>query len=361
MKAFETALTQQLGCRYPVIQTAMGWVSSPDLVVATSEAGGFGFLAGAVMTPQEVDAGIQEIKSRTDKLFGVNFHMFQPGAKEIVENILSHSDRVRAISYGRGPDGATVQRFKDAGVLCIPTVGAVRHAVKAVRQGADMVVIQGGEGGGHTGAVPTTLLLPQVLDAVEVPVIAAGGFRDGRGLAAALAFGAAGIAMGTRFLLTQESPVPLQTKERYLAASVDEIPVSRQVDGMPQRMVMNRVLADLDGASKAGLLLRGIRNGLAFKKMTNASLMTMLKSAWNMAKKTDMTMGQVMMSGSAPVLIQKAMVQGHPDEGVLPSGQVAGLIEDIPTVAELIDGIVREAEQRIASLCGGKEGQGHAD
>ena len=179
MNAFETALTQQLGCRYPVIQTAMGWVSSPDLVVATSEAGGFGFLAGAVMTPREVEAGIRDIKTRTDKPFGVNFHMFQPGAKEIVEIILTHSDQVRAISYGRGPDGATVKRFKDAGVLCIPTVGAVRHAVKAVKQGADMVVIQGGEGGGHTGAVPTTLLLPQVLDAVDVPVIAAVAFATG--------------------------------------------------------------------------------------------------------------------------------------------------------------------------------------
>lgn len=356
MRAFQTALTEKLGCRYPVIQTAMGWVSSPDLVVATSEAGGFGFLAGAVMTPDEVEVAILDIKARTNKFFGVNFHMFQPGAKAIVDIILSHSDRVRAISYGRGPDAATVQRFKSEGVLCIPTVGAVRHAVKAVEQGADMIVIQGGEGGGHTGAVPTTLLLPQVLDAVDVPVIAAGGFRDGRGLSAALAFGAAGIAMGTRFLLTQESPVPMQTKERYLAASVDEIPVSRQVDGMPQRMVMNQMLADLQKASKAGLLLRGLRSALAFKKHTNASLVTMLKSAWGMAKNSDMTMGQVMMSGSAPMLIQRAMVEGHPDEGVLPSGQVAGLIDSIPTVQDLINEIMTQAEQRLAQLCAETEG-----
>ncbi len=345
-----TALTEKLGCKYPIIQTAMGWIADPRLVLATTEAGGFGFLAGAVMKPDELEEAILAVKAETDQCFGVNFHMFQPSATEIVEIILKHVDQVQAISYGRGPDAATIKRFKDAGVLCVPTVGAVKHAVKAVAQGADMVVIQGSEGGGHTGTVPTTLLLPQVIDAVDVPVIAAGGFRDGRGLAAALAFGAAGIAMGTRFLLTQESPVPMETKDRYLSANVNQIPVSKQVDGMPQRMVMNEVLEDLEGASKVGLLLRGIKNGWAFKKLTGTSVVAMLKSAWTMSRKTDMNIGQTMMSGSAPVLIQRAMVQGKPDEGILPSGQVAGLIEDIPTVNDLISKIVSEAKGRLTAI-----------
>ena len=112
-----------------------------------------------------------------------------------------------------------IRRFRDAGILCVPTVGAVKHAQKMAQLGCDMVTVQGGEGGGHTGSVATTVLLPQVLDAVQVPVIAAGGFADGRGLAAALAYGAAGIAMGTRFLLTRESPVPQTTKHRYLKAA----------------------------------------------------------------------------------------------------------------------------------------------
>ena len=202
----ETPLTKLLGCRYPVIQTAMGWVADASLVSATCNAGGFGFLAGAVMTPEEVEQGILQIKSATDQPFGVNFHMYTPGAREIIDICIHH--QVRAVSYSRSPDALSVAKLKAAGIVCIPTVGALKHAVKAVALGADAVVVQGGEGGGHTGKVASTILLPQVVSALDVPVVAAGGFKDGRGLVAALSLGAAGIAMGTRFLLTQESPVP---------------------------------------------------------------------------------------------------------------------------------------------------------
>ena len=144
-----------------------------------------------------------------------------------------------------------IEKLKEAGILCVPTIGAGKHAQKAVDLGADIIVCQGGEGGGHTGDTPTWLLLAQTLDAVgaDVPVAAAGGFRDGRGLAAALAFGADGIAMGTRFLLTSDSPTPEETKARYLQASVTEIPVSTALDGLPQRMVMNETLAALEAYS----------------------------------------------------------------------------------------------------------------
>ncbi len=221
-----TAMTAMLGCRLPVIQTAMGWIAEPQLVAATAEAGGFGFLGAAVMTPAEAGAKIALLRQLTDKPFGVNFHMFQPGAADLVEIILSHRDQVRAVSFGRGPDAAMIGRFRDAGILCVPTVGALKHAQKMASLGVDMLVVQGGEGGGHTGAVATTVLLPQVLDSVDLPVIAAGGFADGRGLAAALAYGAAGIAMGTRFLMTREArrlrrsrratspPIPTVSKSR---------------------------------------------------------------------------------------------------------------------------------------------------
>ena len=161
-----TPLTGRLGCRLPVIQTAMGWIATPELVAATSNAGAFGFLAGAVMKPAELGAAIVRLKTLTPHGFGVNFHSFQPGAAEIVDIILTHSDRVRAVSFGRGPDAKMIGRFRDAGILCIPTVGAVKHAEKMVQLGCEMVTVQGGEGGGHTGSVPTTILLPQVLDAV---------------------------------------------------------------------------------------------------------------------------------------------------------------------------------------------------
>ncbi|HZG33398.1 MAG TPA: nitronate monooxygenase, partial [Sphingopyxis sp.] len=191
-----TPLTRALGCRLPVIQTAMGWIATPGLVAASSNAGAFGFLAGAVMQPAELGDAIALLRDLTPHRFGVNFHSFQPGAAEIVDTIIANRDRVRAVSFGRGPDARMIARFRDAGILCIPTVGAVKHAEKMAALGCEMLTVQGGEGGGHTGSVATTVLLPQVLDAVDVPVVAAGGFADGRGLAAALAYGAAGIAMG---------------------------------------------------------------------------------------------------------------------------------------------------------------------
>src|ERR1041385_4942694 len=184
-----TALTDLLGCRYPIVQTAMGWVANAKLVAATSNAGGFGFLAAATMSTVELAREIEAVRGATGAKFGVNFHMFQPNAAEVIDLIIKNKDRVRAVSYGRGPDAKTIKRFKDAGVLCMPTVGALKHAQKAIELGADIITVQGAEGGGHTGSVPTTLLLPQVLDAVDVPVVAAGGFFNGRGLAGAPAHG----------------------------------------------------------------------------------------------------------------------------------------------------------------------------
>ena len=144
----QTPLTELLGCRYPIIQTAMGWVADPTLVAATAKAGGFGFLAGAVMTLDEIEAGILAIKSQTDAPFGVNFHMYVPFAEDIVD--LCIEQRVRAVSYSRSPSAKSVEKLKAAGVVCIPTVGAFKHAVKAVELGADALVIQGGEGGGQS-------------------------------------------------------------------------------------------------------------------------------------------------------------------------------------------------------------------
>ena len=166
--------------------------------------------------------------------------MDAPGADRITDAILRHG--VRAAGYNRAPDAKLIRRLKDGGVACVPTIGAVRHAQKAVQLGADAVIAQGGEGGGHTGSVPTSILVGRVVDAVHVPVVAAGGFKDGRGLVAALAYGAAGIAMGTRFLLTKESPVPEATAKRYLAASVDDVIVTREIDGLPQRVVLNELV-----------------------------------------------------------------------------------------------------------------------
>lgn len=349
----QTRLTELLGCRYPIVQTAMGWVADPNLVAGSCNAGGFGFLAGATIPPAEMERDILRVKELTDKPFGVNFHMYQPNAAEIVDLVIKHG--VRAVSYSRSPGPEFIRKLKDAGVVCMPTVGLPKHAAKAVELGADVVTVQGGEGGGHTGAVPTTLLVPQVIDAVgdKVPVVAAGGFKDGRGLVAALAWGAEGIAMGTRFLLTKESPVPDATLQRYLACKdPGQIIRSTAMDGLPQRMIMNELLAELEKAGGLKKLLIAVRNGLAFRKFTGASLGSLLKSAIAMRGAGDLTAAQAIMSANAPMIIQKAMVDGHPDEGVLPSGQVAGVIDELLTCEELISGIVAEAGQRLAALAG---------
>ena len=352
----DTALTRMLGCKYPIVQTAMGWVATAPLVIATSEAGGFGFLAGAVMQPDELRGEIRQIREATDKPFGVNFHMFQPGADKIVEIVLENSEQVRAVSFGRGPDARMIGRFKDAGIVCLPTVGAVKHAQKMVQLGVDAITVQGGEGGGHTGSVATTILLPQVLDAVDVPVVAAGGMSDGRSLAAALAYGACGIAMGTRFLMTQESAPPDPVKQKYVEAGTNDITVTTKVDGMPQRMIRNKALDRIDQSGGVSLWRRAMESGLRMKKQTGASTLDMLKSAKGMTSHGGLSLPQAMLAAAAPMMIQRAVVDGDAEGGLMATGLVAGRLDDLPTTAQVIEDIVAEARARFAALSGAQQG-----
>lgn len=344
-----TALTDKLGCRLPVVQTAMGWVAEPPLVAASCEAGAFGFLGAAVMTPDEAAAKIAEVRRRTTRPFGVNFHMFQPNAEELIAAVIKH--KVRAVSYGRGPDAKTIRRLKDAGIICMPTVGAVKHAVKAVELGADIITIQGGEGGGHTGAVPTTLLLPQVLDAVQVPVVAAGGMFDGRSLAAALAYGAVGIAMGTRFLLTSDSPVPRSALDRYLATKDPaSIRVTTAVDGLPQRFIVNDEIRRLEGMSLPARLAMSAAYARKWGRQAGLGPIGMMKLGLKALSSGENSFAQTVMAPNLPTLVQRGVVAGDPDHGLLPSGQVASLIERLESCEELIARIVREANDRLAAL-----------
>ena len=343
-----TKLCEILGIEHPIIQTGMGWVATPPLVAAASNAGAMGFLAAATIRPAEVGREIEKVRALTDKPFGVNFLMDAPGADVISDAIIQND--VKAAGYNRAPSGELIKKLKDAGVVCIPTCGAVKHAAKAQRLGADAIIMQGGEGGGHTGVVPTSLLTPATVDAVDVPVIAAGGFRDGRGLVAALAFGAAGIAMGTRFLMTAESPVPKATTDRYLKAAVTDVIVTSQVDGMPQRVVMNELVHQLESSSSIRLFLGALRSGLQFRKVSGASLSDLLRSALSMRKNERLTRSQMIMAANAPMLAKKAMDEGDPVHGYLPSGSVAGMIDDMPTCRELVNDIISEAERTLAAL-----------
>jgi len=348
--SLHTPLCDLLDCRHPIVQTGMGWVATPELVAAVCNAGAFGFLAAATIPPDEVEDAILRTRALTDRPFGVNFLMDAPGADVIVEALVRRG--VKAAGYNRAPDAGLIRTLKDAGVVCVPTCGAVKHAVKAAKLGADAIVVQGGEGGGHTGNVPTSLLVSACADAVDVPIIAAGGFRDGRGLVAALAFGAQGVAMGTRFLLTKESPVPAVTTDRYLEAGVEQVRVTDRIDGLPQRVVTNELVAELEGASPLALLWRSFRSALALRRETGASIADLLRSGLAMRRHERLTRSQMLMAANAPMLAKKAMTDGDPVHGYLPSGTVAGVIDDRPTCAELVGRIVEEAERTLAALAG---------
>ncbi len=231
-----TRLTELTGVRYPVVQTGMGWVSGPELTAATAAAGGLGIIASATLSSEDMLAAIRAVKELTDAPFGVNIRGDAPDAMDRARTLIREG--VKVASFALAPQAGVIGVLKDAGVVVIPSIGARRHAEKVQAMGADAVLVQGGEGGGHTGQVATTLLLPQVVDAVDIPVIAAGGFFDGRGLVAALAYGAEGIAMGTRFLLTSDSTVPDRVKQAYLDAPITGTVVTDAIDGVPQRVLL---------------------------------------------------------------------------------------------------------------------------
>ncbi|UQA91842.1 NAD(P)H-dependent flavin oxidoreductase [Streptomyces halobius] len=343
-----TPLTGLVGVRHPLVQTGMGWVAGPRLVSAAANAGALGVLASATMTVQELRAAVREVRSRTDAPFGVNLRADAGDAGERVRVIIDEG--VKVASFALAPSRELIARLKGAGVVVIPSVGARRHAEKVAAWGADAVLVQGAEGGGHTGEVATSVLLPQVVDAVGIPVIAAGGFRDGRGLVAALAFGASGVAMGTRFLLTSDSTVPYPVKERYLAASVKDITVTTRVDGLPHRMLRTDLVNSLERSGRSATLLRAVRYAVAFRKRSGLCWSQMVRDGLAMRRGRELTWSQVLLAATTPMMLRAAMVEGRPDLGVMASGQVAGLIEDLPSCAELVDRIMTEAHETLGRL-----------
>ncbi|MEU5642762.1 NAD(P)H-dependent flavin oxidoreductase [Streptomyces milbemycinicus] len=344
----DTPLTKLVGVRHPIVQTGMGWVAGPRLVSATANAGALGILASATMTPHQLRSAVREVRSRTDAPFGVNLRADAGDAEERVRIIIEEG--VRVASFALAPTRELIARLKDAGVVVIPSVGARRHAEKVAAWGADAVVVQGGEGGGHTGSVGTAVLLPQVVDAVDIPVVAAGGFFDGRGLVAALAYGAAGIAMGTRFLLTSDSTVPDVVKVRYLEASVTDVTVTTAVDGLPHRMLRSELVASLERSGRAAALARALRHAAAFRRLSGLSWARMVRDGLALKHGKELTWSQVLLAANTPMLLKASMVDGRTDSGVMASGQVAGVIDDLPSCAELVERVMAEAAEVLGRL-----------
>jgi len=348
--ALRTPACELFGVELPIVQTGMGWVAGARLTSATSAAGGLGILASATMSYDELAKAIHQFRSRTDRPFGVNLRSDQPDVDDRIALLVREG--VKVASFAQAPGERLVKMLKDEGVVVMPTVGARRHAEKVAEWGVDAVIAQGAEGGGHTGTVPTSLLLPQVCDAVDIPVIAAGGFFDGRGLVAALAYGASGVAMGTRFLLSAERRVPNAVKERYLEATVTDTVVTKQVDGHPQRVIRTDLVDHLDGAGRVTALPRSLANALRFRKLSGRSLGDLAQEGIAMHKSQDLSWAQVAMGANAPMLTKAALVDGNLDAGVLPTGQVVGVIEALPTVSSIVETIVHEAERTLARLGG---------
>ena len=352
--ALSTRFTELVGVKYPVVQTGMGWVSGPSLTAATANAGGLGILASATMTYDELEFAIKKTKTLTDKPFGVNLRADATDAAERVDLLIREGVKVASFALAPKPD--LIAKLKDHGLAVVPSIGAAKHAVKVASWGADAVIVQGGEGGGHTGPVATTLLLPSVVDALggpgktSIPVVAAGGFFDGRGLVAALGYGADGVAMGTRFLLTSDSAVPDSVKQEYLDRTLNDTVVSTKVDGMPHRVLRTRLVEALESGSRPKALIAAARNANEFKQMTGMRWTAMLRDGASMRKSGERTWQQIIMAGNTPMLLKAGLVEGNTDAGVLASGQVVGMINDLPSCDELIQSIMTQAHERLTAL-----------
>ena len=310
----KTRLTNLLKIKYPIIQSPMAWVSFPPLVAAVSEAGGLGIVGAGRLTPEELRQTIHEIRERTDQTFGVNVTANNPMIDEIVQVIIE--EKVAVASYGRGNPRLILERCKPAGIVCMPTIGALSHLVKAEADGADAVIIQGLDAGGHCSFVGTTVIVPLVASRANVPVAAAGGFCDGKGLVAALALGAEAMAMGTRFILTQECPVPLNIKQRLLQTTEEDTVVTSLVTSTRCRGLRNKLI---------DLLEEG-------KETLEVPKSSFDHSLWGFQR------------------MRASWIEGDTEMGFMPCGQVVGRLDDIPTCKELIERIMNEAEEVLAGV-----------
>lgn len=301
----KTALTELLGIRYPIMQGGMAWVAEHSLASAVSNAGGLGIIAAANAPYDYVKEEIRKTRELTDRPFGVNIMLLSPYAGEIAR--LVAEEKVPVVTTGAGNPGPYMQQWKEAGIKVIPVVASVALAKMMQRGGADAVIAEGCESGGHIGETTTMVLVPQVADAVSIPVIAAGGIGDGRGFAAAMMLGAAGVQMGTRFLVADECVVHQNYKDRVLRAKDIDTVVTGRSTGHPVRTLRNRTTRKY---------LEYEKEGKSFEELEA------------------LTIGG----------LRKAVQDGDVDYGSVMSGQIAGLVKKQQSCRKMIEEIMSEAE-----------------
>ena len=321
----------------------MTGISNPELVAAVSNAGGLGILAIGGLNADETLSAIREIRQRTDKPFGANVPLIFPGVEKKADVLLQ--EKVGVINYSLGKGDKLTQAAHAYGAKVIATVVTQKHALAAQRDGADALIVTGHEAAAHGGEVTSLVLTPSIVDAVTIPVIAAGGFADGRGLAAALTLGADAIAMGTRFMNTVESPVHSNMKTVAIEKTCYDTVYTDRIDGLPCRAMKSK---GVDRLMKSKLyLLKALYNsreasrafGFPWKQMLGGILLAGYQKSKQMAR---------MANSYKP--IQHSMVEGDIDKGVFLMGQVTGIIQDTPSVAELMDKLILEAKNTIKKM-----------
>jgi enoyl-[acyl-carrier protein] reductase II len=342
----KTRVTELLGIEHPIILSGMSWISVPEMVAAVSNAGGLGLLATGALNATETRKSVREIRELTDKPFGANASLLFPGAAENAQVLLE--EKVPVINFSLGKGDWIVNAAKEYGGKVLATVTNVRHAKRAQDYGSHGVIVTGNEAAAH-GEPPTTFcLVPSIAEALEIPVIAAGGVADGRGLAAVLALGGEGVAMGTRLMATQESPLHENFKQLSIQKDVYDTIYSKKFDGLWCRVQDTPAARK---ATKRGLFpfgyLKAIPNSRAIAQQIGLPywklFVGVLASGWDNAK-------QLAYMANAFKQIRVAAELGDLEKGVLPVGQAQGLMHDIPTVKECIDRTVKEAEEVIGNL-----------
>ncbi len=341
----KTRITELFGIEYPIILSGMSWISVPAMVAAVSNAGGLGILATGPLDKERTRQAIREVRSLTDKPFGANATLLFPGAAENARVLLE--EKVPVINFSLGKGDWIVKAAHEYGGKVIATVVNERHARRAQDYGSDGVIATGHEAAAHGEAITTFVLIPTLADALDIPVIAAGGIADGRGLAAALALGAEGVAMGSRFMTTKESPLHARYKELSIEKGVMDTLYSSRFDGIPCRVMKT------DAAARA--IRRGLNLPAAFVNSREIAsqlhlpylklFLGVLASGWKNAR-------QLAFMANGFKAIRLATEEGDMDRGVLPVGQVTGLIRDEPTVKDVVERIVAEAAQVKEKLAG---------
>lgn len=305
----KTRITELFGIQYPILQGGMAWVGTWELALAVSEAGGLGIIGSGGAPASWVKEQISEIKKRTDKPFGVNLMLMNPEADAIAEVL--REEKVRVVTTGAGNPGKYMKRWQEVGIRVIPVVASVAFARMMEKAGADAVIAEGTESGGHIGESTTMTLVPQVADAVSIPVIAAGGIADGRGMAAARMLGAEGIQMGTVFVASEESIASDAYKQRILRAKDIDTRVTGRSTGHPVRTLRNRQTAAYQKLEA---------EGASFEELER------------------LTLGG----------LRKAVMEGDVEHGSVMAGQIAGLVKEIRSCRSILEDTCREAERLLS-------------